>query len=252
MNIEKHSFNQNRILITIDEIDHACFFSLLDEYLVQICVGYRESSKDEVKRALRSLFSKKNQTWICGAVAELFLGVYLLSLNYEQCYLFQNLEERSSKKGFDGVYKVNDELWILESKATAVFKRRGHKEKVLEAIGDIIDKIECSSEDKNNPWKNAYYHANLRDLHTTEDTLQFLKDMERDYYMGRHHSIEEFNNIPCGTIIDSIDENRIELSSLINDFNGVLDSLLGRKVNIICVSMKTTEWFLDYINEDLM
>lgn len=94
----------------------------------------------------------------------------------------------------------------MESKAGSInTKGISHKNKVEEAIGDLINKV--SGEDKtgkkkvpNDSWRNAYSHASHYDVGSADAIQKNIEALSNDFTKGIFHTIEEFNTIPCGTI----------------------------------------------------
>ena len=110
--------NINLVYFDIEDVSNAIAY--LDSHIVTIFCGRQAEDEPEyAKTCLTNLFATKlnNESWLCGAVAEFFAHLLLNHKGYEQNFLYQNLEERSIKKGFDWVYSIEDELWLMESKS---------------------------------------------------------------------------------------------------------------------------------------
>jgi hypothetical protein len=122
-----------------------------------------EIVKLELKNWMESKAKDPNKK--CGFVAEFLCHSYLIKLDFEQHFLFKNLEEtKSMKKGFDGLYQLNEEIWIYESKSTLpTTVTANHNSNISEAFNDIKKKISVkklnSDQKPIDPWTNAISHA---------------------------------------------------------------------------------------------
>lgn len=225
----------------------------IDEHLVEVCEGvYSDSTLENVKENIRALFKDKNSkdpskfsNWEMGAVAELFIHLYLKYIGLKQECLFLNLEERSIKKGFDGYYSDDSEQWIMESKSGSIHSVNAtHPKKLNEAITDLANKISGVGS-KNNPWRNAFNHASLVDVGSADGVRKYLKQLSIDFLHKKTHHIDEFNIIPCATIyfeekeFESQDNILSSVSSIINERE--------KKSHLICVSHTSVVTFKDYI-----
>lgn len=172
----------------------------VDQYIVSIWDGDSDSDIGIVKKEILDfLDSKKESTLRMGAVAEFFVHLLLNTLNFKQECLFSNLEENSIKKGFDGYYSLNNCEWIMESKSgMSTTKGISHPTKIKEAYDDLNNKI--SGNVKNNPWKNAYYHASIIDVKTSENIRKNIKRMSDNFVLKNFGDIKNFNIIPTSTI----------------------------------------------------
>lgn len=227
---------------------------LFDKYLVSIYEGKKHASTIELtKRRIIKTFKTKlgNTNWLIGSTAEIYLHLLLNVLNYNQECLYQNLEENSIKKGFDGVYTDSDnKLWILESKAGAdTSEQISHLSKVKEAYTDLTNKLSGTSENEpNDPWMNALHHA---DSTTTSDDIKTkISKLSEDYVLDISHSIDEYNIIPSGTVFivsenepDNFNDVRI-IKDQINEYFKDKDY---KNLIVICSTQKAYKSFLDYI-----
>lgn len=226
--------------------------SFMDDHLVAVCEGIgSDSSIDEVKERVRELFKDKESkkqdkeysNWEMGAVAEFFAHLYLKSIGLKQECMFFNVEERSIKKGFDGYYSDKSDQWIMESKSGSIqSKDISHNSKLNEAINDLRDKI--SGKVKNNPWQNAYNHAQLIDVKSADDVRNYLKALSKDF-RKHDHKLEEFNIIPCATIYYEEVEfsKKEEVASAVSDVVAPGE----KKIHLVCVSTRSVGVFKDYV-----
>lgn len=251
---EEYTINDNTILTIIDNenIDDATK-AVLDEFFVLICEGTSGSCLSTVKKRVKNLFSTKNQDWIMGATAEFFLHLYIRLIGFKQECLFLNLEENSIKKGFDGYYSKDGLEWLMESKAGSIdSKGISHAGKVSLAMNDLSAKV--SGRDRsgkkelpNNPWQEAYSHASQYDVGTAAIIRKNIKELADDFTNGKFRSIEEFNTMPCGTVFLSGVWSPPDHDSIKGDIERISDKLKGRQIHTICVTHRSAELFVKYI-----
>lgn len=237
----RHELQSGMTLMTvsIDKLDDDTI-SDINENLVSICEGDSQSSLDDAKISLRNLFRTKGKKFAIGAVAEFFIHLIVRSEGFKQECLFRNLEEKSIKKGFDGVYTLKTkETWLMESKA-------GEKvdcvSKVFEANRDLTSKINGNS--SNNAWRNAFYHANLIDVGTDKDVRESIRKLSCDYERSIFHPMSEFNIIPCGTDFNEVVDAKNEWKDRLTRDEG---KFLARNVMIICIKSNVFKEFLNYL-----
>ncbi len=251
---EEHTISNNAALtiIDIENIDKAAK-TVLDENFVSICEGNSDSSLLTTKTRVRHLFSSKNPEWIMGAIAEFFIHLYIRLTGFKQECLFLNLEENSIKKGFDGYYSRDGLEWLMESKAGSIdSKDVSHAGKVALAMSDLSAKV--SGRDKsgkkelpNNPWQEAYSHASQYDVGTASNIRKNIKALADDFTNGKFRSIEEFNTMPCGTVFLSGVWSQPNHDLIKGDVERISDKLKGKQVHAICVTHRSTELFIKYI-----
>ena len=234
-------------IIDIPQID-ADIKQLIDENIVSICEGNSGGSVDNVKNDLRQLFATKDDKWKMGAIAEFFMHLHIRTLGFKQEFLYRNLEEDSIKKGFDGLFSKNSLIWLMESKSGSINSQNiTHASKIKEAMDDLKNKVAGTGQ-TNNPWKNAYNHASHMDVSAESSLRADLKKLRDDFISGRYHDINEFNTIPCGTIfLDGVWQT-FSSSNIIQDITQITSRLYGKEVIAICMTQKTINLFLNYIN----
>lgn len=203
---------------------------------------------DTIKLEIKELFNGKSLEQKHGLVSEFICHLYLRSCGFGQHFLFRNLEERGMKKGFDGLYLINDEYWIYESKSTLPTTLSDtHNGNISTAYNDLKHKIE-GKKIKNNPWKNAYTHATSRSIKENITLSQTLKSFSTDYIKKKYHSISGFNVIPSSTIyLDSrwsiidTDDLKLKIESLIKNYT-------CKGLNVICLNKKSIADFINFID----
>lgn len=256
-NIEEYTISDNTILTIIDimQIDEEAK-SILDENFVLICEGNSGSRLSTVKTHVKKLYSTKNEEWIMGATAEFFIHLYIRLTGFKQECLFLNLEENSIKKGFDGYYSKDGIEWLMESKAGSMqSKSVSHAGKVTLAMNDLSAKV--SGRDKsgkkelpNNPWREAYAHASQYDVGTADNIRKNIKKLADDFTNGRFRSIEEFNTMPCGTVFLAGVCSQPDHDDIRKNIKQISDKLKGKQVHAICVTHRSTELFVKYIESE--
>jgi hypothetical protein len=191
---------------------------------------------------------KKDERAKNGFVAEFICHLYLRSRNFEQYSLFKNLEERGPKKGFDGLYMLNNEMWLVESKSTTVLKN-SHFSEINKAYSDIKMKIESSEEDLdiNDPWENAKHHIQVANPNKTLN--ENMKKLSSDFINNRKHKIKEFNIIPCSTIYLKGSWKEINVEELKNKLKKEIVKKEANKLNVLCVNKKSVDDFIKFISK---
>ena len=251
---EEYKVSQNAILtiIDIENIDDKAK-AVLDENFVLICEGNSGSSLFTVKNRVKNLFSSKQPEWVMGAIAEFFVHLHIRLAGFKQECLFLNLEENSIKKGFDGYYSKEGQEWLMESKAGSINTEGiSHADKVVLAMRDLSGKVSGKGPDgkkemPNNPWQEAYSHASQYDVGTAEKIRQNIKKLADDFTNGLFRSIEEFNTMPCGTVFLSGVWSPPDHQRIKEDIESISDKLKGKQIHAICVTHKSTELIIKYI-----
>lgn len=180
--------------ISINQEDKISIFQLLDQHILYIHQGKTDRyTAKYVKEKLKDFIVKQTSNNKKGAVAEIFTHLLLKLLHFEQRCCFKNLEENSMKKGFDGVYVQDNEIWFMESKSTESIS---HHLNINIAIRDITEKItKCTS---NDPWANALFHAERLDSEAKlKDKLEALSI---GFSEGIYPKFSDFNIIPSSTV----------------------------------------------------
>lgn len=243
---EVGKLQENIILTTIGitELDRDVT-EKLDANFVKICKGNSDWDLMTVKKEVANLYKMKDFRWRMGATAEFFVHLYMQQKDFKQQCIFENLEERSIKKGFDGVYSKDNDVWLMESKSGSIETERiCHSNKILDAIDDLEKKI--SGKTRNDPWRNAFLHASV--VTAPKTILNRFDRLSHDFVNEKFHSINEFNTMPCATIFlsgawPSKNHNEITL-----EISKILDRLKGNNIHIVCTTHKSVDLFLQYID----
>ena len=245
MKFDVKNFSENNIQISVFDIQSITgeLKRFIDENIHQICLG-ENGDLATVKLDLKARIEGwGDQNKIIGSIAEFFVHLYLKYCGYKQECLFFNLEERSLKKGFDGLYSIREELWFMESKS-GMISTRGvtHASKIKEAYADVKAKITTAV--SNNPWLNAYNHA--RTIGTKESLRANLKRLADDFTNHRYQSIDDKNIIPCATIFLNGVWTPQNHDAIIQSVKK-LDILQGKKFHVICITQNSYDMFMQYL-----
>lgn len=234
-------------VLDIDSVDAnlKCYF---DKKLTKICEGVRDIELSDVKQKLLDFFhSKKDSDIEMGAIAELVIHFFVNSKKFKAEFLFTNLEENSLKKGFDGYYSKNNEEWILESKSGKIDTVGiSHKNKIAEAYNGLKNKVE-GKDNINNPWENAYKHANLADVKAKKTLRDKLNDLSINYRKKNYFDIKHFNIIPCSTIFMETRWTPIDGNMIKADVENYLAKKDYKKIIVICINKRAIKNILDYL-----
>ena len=243
--------------INIENYDNS-FKQLIDKYIVSI---YDSTFDDEdillVKQQLKDWFKEKekDENKKAGFVAEFICHLYINQLNYEQHFLFTNLEEQGSmKKGFDGLYHMDNEMWIYESKSSLhTTLSSNHNSNIGEAYRDIRDKLLGKKVNKHgnpiSPWSNAVNHASVANINDNESLIQNLKEFRKRFIKKDFENIKNFNVIPSSTIFLEDRWENIDNTDLETKLKSLISKYEYKKMNIICINKKSIDSFVRYIND---
>lgn len=240
--------------INIKDYDKT-FKEFINESITSIWNGILgDNDLDDVRIEIKNWFDGKDNKKKAGFIAEFFCHLYMKSLGYEQHFIFQNLEEQGSmKKGFDGLYQLNNEMWLYESKSSLhTTVNASHNLNIGEAYNDIDKKIQGKKLDSNNnpisPWSNAMYHASLSQVKQDKSLIENLNLFKKRFNKKDFENIKNFNVIPSSTIFledkwTTIDDDdlKVKLERLIKKYK-------YKKMNILCINKKSIENFIGYIN----
>lgn len=205
---------------------------------------------NDVKKKIKKWLDKKKKDNRAknGFIAEFICHLYLRYINFEQYSLFKNLEENGPKKGFDGLYILDDTMWLLESKSTENIKKT-HVSKINEAYKDVKEKLESSEEnDLNDPWENAKNHIDNRNIKLNKLLSENVKKLTSDFINNKKHNIKEYNIIPSSTIYLNDNWEEINVEKLKDDFRTSLRNKKANKMIVLCVNKKSIEGFINFIN----
>jgi len=206
---------------------------------------------ERTKKILRKTFDTKDRSDVIhdvkmGAIAEFFIHLFFSYLDFKQECLFINLEEiHGIKKGHDGYYSFENESWIMESKSSR--NSASHVENIKDAYKDISKKVSGKSTNKNNPWANALHHANA--VKSNNDILKRIKKLSEDFIDGIFHDVSEFNIIPSSTVFFDGNWSQLDYEEIFRKIDNYVPNMNYKKMNVICITQKTVNLFLDYIDK---
>ncbi|WP_440886079.1 hypothetical protein [Vibrio campbellii] len=246
---ETKSISPKKFLHVIDvEVIEGDLRILLDKHFVSICEGDSTSELQLVKKRLLKFLQTKNEGTQMGAVAEFFVHLFLNQENYKQEFLLLNLEENSIKKGFDGVFTKDSEIYLVESKSGSILSKEiSHKAKLKTAFSDITKYVSGQSEKgNNNPWRNAYNHASHCDVRSKRNIRDKIRDLRDMYDNEIYTKVEDYNVIPCSTIfLNSVWDNDKNLE-ILNDCD-FIDEFDALSIIAICITKTSLNNFFQYL-----
>lgn len=222
--------------------------------ITKICNGIAgDDDIDVLKIEMKSWFLGKDSAKICGFISEFFCHLYLNQLNFEQHFLFRNLEEtRAMKKGFDGLYQFENETFLYESKSTLPTTSSTHNDNIGEAYRDLRDKLNGSKLDSQgnplDPWSNAINHASLQQINPDKTLIQNLNDFKKKFIKGAFENIKNFNIIPSSTIYMEDDWECIDINVLKPKLLSLINRYQFKKINVLCINKKSVDGFITYLN----
>ncbi|MDP4085082.1 MAG: hypothetical protein Q8934_10775 [Bacillota bacterium] len=232
--------------IDIKEFDKK-MVDFINESFVSICRGHKNKTSIEIiKKVAHGYFLGKDERGRNGTTAEFFMHLYLRSINYRQECMFLNMEDASPKKGFDGFYSRDNEEWILDSKSgNARSENVSHSDKISEAYKSL--KKQLNGEAKNDPWQNAYQHANSKDVDSKETILSILQSFSDDFVLKKYHSPESFNIIPAATVFLNGDWEDYDVNDIHKKVLKLIPKFSYKKLMIICCTKKSLDLFMDFL-----
>ncbi len=203
-----------------------------------------------IKKDILNFIQNKTDKQKHGIISEFFCHIYLRKLGFQQYSIFDNLEENSMKKGFDGLYMDNNfEMFILESKSTLEnTKMKSHPKNINKACKDLGQKIDGTN-NQNNPWKNALNHANRSRIDPSMTLLKNLTIFSADFINKKYHKIQDFSIIPSSTIYFGDNIKMYELSDFENDLNSTINNYSFKSFEVICINKNSINEFITFLNE---
>lgn len=253
-NIDVISENLKIHYLDIGDYDNDIILAIKNN-IAKICNGIAgDQDIDVLKIEIKNWFVGKDDSKKHGFIAEFFCHLYLNQLNFEQHFLFKNLEEtKSMKKGFDGLYQFEDEIFLYESKSSLPTTATAtHNSNIGEAYRDLRDKLNGSKLDVHgnpiDPWSNAVNHASLQQINPNKTLIQNLGDFKKQFLKGSFRNIKNFNVIPSSTIYLGTRWTCIDRADLKTKLTGLVKKYEYKKINILCINKKAVDCFINYIN----
>lgn len=243
--------------INIENYDEA-FKNFINSKIVSIYdTTFDEKDIELVKIQIKEWFDEKSAdaNKKAGFIAEFMCHLYINYLNFEQHFLFANLEEKGSmKKGFDGLYKLEDEMWIYESKSSiATTKTANHNSNIGEAYRDVRDKLNGTKTNQFgnpiSPWENAVHHAEIAKIKDNKTLIENLKEFRNRFIQKDFENIKNFNVIPSSTIFLEDRYSVIDNDDLKDKLEELIKKYDYKKMNVLCINKKSVNDFIGYINE---
>jgi len=244
--IKNINININIHIIEIECITSE-FKSFMDDSLISIYLGNRNIDLSLAKQKLLNFINTKSHNTQMGAIAEFFIHLYAKTMNMKQECLMSNLEEGSIKKGFDGYYSHGDTEWIMESKSGTIDTATiSHHAKVSEAYRGLESLLSGGS--TNNPWENAYNHASHRDVNPKDTIIKNIDKFSIEFDNGIFYQVKDFNIIPSSTIFYN-GAMSVDIEDILEKVEPLVDKFEFQKLEIICISKKSLDLFLDYLED---
>lgn len=184
----------------------------------------------------------KNRGIISGFASEFFLICFLRDNSYEQFFCYRNLEENSAKKGFDGLYLKDDEVWLVESKSSFKGHNNSHKETIRKAYDGISNQL--SGKTSNNPWENAANHTYMKKA--PKPLTAQLEEISMRYEEDNFKTIDKCNIILGSTVID---ENVLLSEQDIGNIDNYIKKHKSQNEKIVAINLKHENIFINIMEE---
>lgn len=222
----------------------------INEHLLEICRGENHINELKyIKKQLVTFFENKDENKIHGSLGELFSHFYFKSSGFNPRFMFLNLEENSLKKGFDGFYEREGIVWILDSKSGRFdSKDISHRSKVLEAYNSLNKQV--GGETRNNPWENAFQHANSRDINSTTTLLETIRSFSNNYLDKKYVNLETQNIILASTIYWYDEWEFKKVDEVLDNLENVENNFKFLNLIIFCCNQQSYKEFLNYLGDD--
>lgn len=233
--------------ISIKDFDSK-LVKFINENFVSICRGQKNKTPLEIiKKTAYNFFVGKDERTRNGATAEFFMHLYLRSINFRQECMFLNMEETSVKKGFDGYYSREDEEWILDSKSgNARHESVSHSDKIKDAYTSLKDQLNGVA--KNDPWQNAYQHANSKDVDSTDTILSILQSFSNDFVTKKYHTPENFNIMPAATVFLNGEWEEYDVEEIYKKVIKGISKFKYKKLIILCCTKRSLDLFMNFLD----
>ncbi|MDY0276723.1 MAG: hypothetical protein RBQ97_01425 [Acholeplasma sp.] len=216
--------------------------SYIDKYMSEIVRGpIYPNELDIAKKEIVNLMSNKTSKQQLGLVGEFFTHVVLRNLDFKQESVFNNLEESSLKKGFDGLYSKGKSYWIAESKSGDTIGLV-HKNKINEALNDLKDKLEGKT--NNNPFKNATYHMVAARKKPNKKLQRIIIELSELFTKGEYPVLDAYNVIPISTLF--VGHKQTD-NDIFNDISPIVSKLKYNNIIMICIDNSLYADFLTYL-----
>ncbi|QLB51676.1 hypothetical protein FFV08_02725 [Streptococcus sanguinis] len=248
--IEVKSLSEDEVEVIVAEINslNPSEKDFIKNKLVEISKGRSSSYTPNIiaKKIYDNLFrddgTLKDSRIISGFAAEFFLICILIDNGFEQQFCYKNLEENSAKKGFDGLYQINEEIWLVESKSTQEGDNISHKTTIKRAYDGITDQL--AGKTKNDPWENAANHA--KSFKSSESLIHKLEQLSIEYTRENYKKLSECNLIIGSTVIHKNTAFGIIDSKKIDDY------LVGHQVKnekVVAMNLSEQDLFVEIMKE---
>ena len=241
--------------INIENYDSA-FINFIDSNIVSVYNStYEPDDISLIKMQIKDWLDQKSsdEKKKSGFIAEFICHLYISTLKFEQHFIFENLEEIGSmKKGLDGLYRLDNEMWIYESKSSIYTTENAkHNSNISEAYNDMKAKLAGTKTNKSgdpiSPWSNAVHHVKVADIEDNQSLLSELKTLRKRFINKDYEDIGRYNVIPSSTIF--LEDKYCDIH---NDLEDKLKKMIARygynKMHVLCINKKSVNDFIGYIN----
>ncbi|WP_395002321.1 hypothetical protein [uncultured Helicobacter sp.] len=223
---------------------------LINDKIKNIIEGNKDIDVTAVKKSILKSLDGKDENKKMGIIAEFFMHLYLHHEGYKQNFLFQNLEENSMKKGFDGVYSKSNVIWVAESKSGKGYGKpeaEKHRDKIQEAYNGLTNMLQG----KNNPWRNAYNHAAHRDVESSEDIIRQLNQLSQEFESENYCATDDMNIILQSVIFINDEWEAIDNAAIKQKVRQLAQNFKYKELEIICLTKKSMDIFIDFLKQDM-
>lgn len=216
----------------------------IDNYLIDLVFADPTKDLTTAKNRIKRFIKTKSDNEKHGIVAEMMSHIIIRDeIKMEHLGLLINLEDNSMKKGFDGVYQKDNDVWFGESKSVYDSDEK-HKDNIDEALRCFKNKINGYA--TNNPWSNAITHfCRLNNGIKVSDSLRKRIDiLSDDFENGVYQDEKDYNVIPVSTLF--IDDNQ-SFDDILKDVEKIISRVSYKQMIVLCIDNDFYNEIIDYL-----
>lgn len=240
------TYKENIQIIVVDiDVIYDVEKEYISQNLVEISKGKGSSYPAKIiAKKLINILERQTENNKVGLPAEFLQTVIIRNQGFEQEHLFINLEENSAKKGFDGLFKKDGKIWILESKSSYTLNQHMNKHKVtIDRAYKGISKS-LSGQTSNDPWENAVSHA--KSANPSDSLVKKLEQFSIDYVDEKFVKIQD-SNLLLGSSVIANDISIIEKD--IGSVQNYLQNHVSNQEIVIVMNLKSIDIFMEILEE---
>ena len=136
----------------------------------------------------------------------------------------------------------------MESKSTIA--DTAHEKNIKLAYSHLEAKVSGKNTNSDgepiSPWASALNHA--RQVESSDKILDEIKALSKEFIGGIYHNIGEFNIIPASTVFLDGSWQLLDSDEIFEKISSCMDKKKFKNLHVVCVTKRTVDLFLDYLN----